>query len=173
MPRELSPVAAIPFPHILGISNAFVRLRRFLNRRELADSIGREVAAACLATYRGFGVGIGEASLGSREQDAVLEQQAILSREEGDWLKSVWGEPPAPVDGQTAPERLWASTLTVDSRIAERMRLFEITTQNESAARAIVVPEEMVEGWIKGKLRGLYRWAAGSAAEKGPVWDGL
>ena len=44
IPAELGPAAPIPFPHVLGFSNTPTRLVRFLNRRKLADDIGREVA---------------------------------------------------------------------------------------------------------------------------------
>lgn len=157
IPAEFSPSTIIPFPHRLGFSQTFVRLGRFLNRRKLADDIGREVAAVCFAAARDW-----------READGQYEQQLIMEHEERDWPKSTWKEeePSAEEDAKATPEpkkeRIWASTMVVDPRIAQRMRRFEILPEDEQRAKAIVVPEEEVEGWIKGSLRSLWRWGASS-----------
>ncbi|KAI0485090.1 mitochondrial import inner membrane translocase subunit Tim54 [Xylariaceae sp. FL0804] len=179
IPAEFSPSAPIVFPHILGFSNTFVRLRRFLNRRRLADDIGREVAAACFATAREY-----REDGGAEEAEAGAEQQTALAAEEGDWPKSVWKEEEvaaAPQEGEgegdgAAPppprrpaEKIWTRPLVLDPRISERMRRFEITPEEEARAREIVVPEEEVEGWIKGSLRGLWRWAT-TKPEPMPTW---
>ncbi|KAI0850607.1 mitochondrial import inner membrane translocase subunit Tim54 [Daldinia vernicosa] len=165
IPAEFSPSAPIPFPHILGFSNTFIRLRRFLNRRHLADDIGREVAAACLAAAREF------------REDADLtraEQQTVLEHEERDWPKAIWKED-KPKEGEekkvsaTPQEKIWTRPIVLDPRIAMRMRRFEIQPEEEARAREIVVPEEEVEGWIKGSLRSLYRWAI-SKPEPNPSW---
>ena len=47
--------------------------------------------------------------------------------------------------------------VVLDPRIAERMRRFELTPDDEARAATIVVPEEEIEGWIKGGLRSLGR----------------
>lgn len=166
IPGEFSPSAPIPFPHILGFSNTFIRLRRFLNRRYLADDIGREVAAVCLAAAREY------------REDADLtrsEQQTVLEQEERDWPKSVWKDE-KPKEGEEKattttppPEKIWASPIVLDPRIAMRMRRFEIQPEEELRAREIVVPEEEIEGWIKGSFRSLYRWAV-SKPEPNPSW---
>ncbi|OTA57623.1 hypothetical protein K449DRAFT_386119 [Hypoxylon sp. EC38] len=166
IPGEFSPSAPIPFPHILGFSNTFIRLRRFLNRRYLADDIGREVAAVCLAAAREY------------REDVDLtrsEQQTVLEQEERDWPKSVWkDEKPKEGEGKAvtttpSPEKIWASPIVLDPRIAMRMRRFEIQPEEEARAREIVVPEEEIEGWIKGSFRSLYRWAI-SKPEPNPSW---
>ncbi|KAH8650049.1 mitochondrial import inner membrane translocase subunit tim-54, partial [Xylariales sp. PMI_506] len=152
IPTEFSPSTAIEFPHLLGFTNTFIRLGRFMNRRRLADDIGREVAAVCLAharEYRGD-TGAGES-----------EQQAALDHEEKDWPKSVWKEEESKdAEGAAQPskEKVWTNPMVLDSRISERMRRFEILPEDETRARQIVVPEEEIEGWIKGSLRSLYRW---------------
>ncbi|KAL7628393.1 mitochondrial import inner membrane translocase subunit tim54 [Parahypoxylon ruwenzoriense] len=159
IPTEFSPSAPIEFPHILGFSNTLIRLRRFLNRRRLADDIGREVAAVCLAAAREYSEGT-----------ALLpsEQETALEHEEKNWVKSVWKEDDQkPKEGESEtttsvalpPEKIWASPLVLDPRIGMRMRRFEILPDDEDRARVIKVPEEEVEGWIKGSLRSLYRWA--------------
>ncbi|KAJ9138487.1 hypothetical protein NKR23_g8541 [Pleurostoma richardsiae] len=170
IPSELGPSAPVPFPHILGFLNTPTRLRRFLTRRYLADQIGREVAAVCLCTYREFR----EADSVSTNVDAEWEQQLVLAHEEKDWVKSVWKEAAAddakpttgPGDGEGAAprsdvtERIWAKPVVVDTRIGMRMRRFEILPEDEDRARKIVVPEEEIEGWIKGSLRQAWRWGA-------------
>ncbi|OAA64874.1 mitochondrial import inner membrane translocase subunit tim-54 [Cordyceps fumosorosea ARSEF 2679] len=163
IPDQLQPSTAIPFPHRLGFRHTFVRLGWFLNRRALADDIGREVAAVCFAASRDYA---------PRDADGAAEQQRLLDHEERNWQKSVWAPdvPPKPEDDTRTPEekarppkeRIWASPLLLDERVAQRMRRFEIEPEREAAARAIVVPEEAVEGFIKGSLRGLWRWGVRS-----------
>ncbi|KAI1504574.1 mitochondrial import inner membrane translocase subunit Tim54 [Biscogniauxia marginata] len=174
IPAEFSPSTPVTFPHILGFSNTFVRLRRFLNRRHLADDIGREVAAVCLAAAREY------------REDATAtgesEQQTALAEEEKDWPKPVWKEqttetkpkPREEVAGADAdaapPEKIWTRPVVLDPRIAMRMRRFEIRPEDEARAREIVVPEEEVEGWIKGSLRGLWRWAMAKPEPPKSAW---
>ncbi|KAI0478329.1 mitochondrial import inner membrane translocase subunit Tim54 [Xylaria cf. heliscus] len=152
IPAEFSPSAPVQFPHILGFTNTFIRLGRFLNRRRLADDIGREVAAVCLATAREY-----------REEVSAdeSEQAAALAWEEKDWPKSVWKEPKKDdAEAPTQPaEKIWTSPVVLDPRIAMRMRRFEISPEDETRARAIVIPEEEVEGFLKGGMRNLWRWA--------------
>ncbi|KAI2629472.1 mitochondrial import inner membrane translocase subunit Tim54 [Xylaria nigripes] len=161
IPDEFSPSTSIQFPHILGFSNTFIRLGRFLNRRRLADDIGREVAAVCLATAREYRDHINDTSLESES-----EQASALAWEENDWPKSVWKEAPQDEDEKKRdapatplPEKIWTSPIVLDTRIATRMRRFELRPEDETRAREIVVPEEEVEGFIKGSLRSLWRWA--------------
>ena len=164
IPSEFSPSAPLPFPHRLGFSQTFVRLAWFLNRRKLADSIGRDVAAVCYGTARDWR---------STEEDQY-EQQLVHKEEEKNWPKSVWKG----VDEEEKKEReeanlppkelVWTNPLTMDSRIASRMRRFEISPELEVKAANIKVPEEEVEGWIKGKLRGLWRWSTTPRKTTGP-----
>lgn len=163
IPAEFSPSTVLPFPHRLGFSHTFVRLGWFLNRRKLADEIGRDIAAVCFAASRGW-----------REEDGQYEQQTVLIKEENNWPKSVFKEaiegPAEPEDPDAAPkppkEMIWASPLKVDSRVMERMRRFEILPEDEARVAKIVVPEEEVEGFIKGSLRSLVRWGVNSWNKK-------
>lgn len=156
IPAELTPSALIRQPHILGFLNTPTRMRRYFNRRALADDVGREVAAACLAAYRDFRELPDAAADG-----AQWEQQQALDWEERDWIKSVWKEEAEQADAkEPAPEKIWTRPVVMDSRIGMRMRRFEMRPDEEVRVRAIVVPEEEVEGWIKGNLRELYRWGA-------------
>lgn len=165
IPADFSPAANIPFPHRLGFRHTFVRLGWFLNRRKLADNIGRDVAAVCFAASREW-----------READGQFEQQLVLKHEEKDWPGSTWKDEKPDEDDEQKPkplapkEKIWTSPLAVDPRIAERMRRFELTADDEARARAIVVPEEEVEGFIKGSFRKLFRWGARSLSStpRGP-----
>jgi len=171
IPAEFSPSVPIQFPHILGFMNTFIRLGRFLNRRHLADDIGREVAAVCFATAREY-----REEPSNDDDPPQPEQLNALSREEKDWPKSVWKEAKKEAEEVTtttttttageekkdsAPkhEQIWTKPVVLDPRIAMRMRRFELQPDDEARARATVVPEEEVEGWIKGHLRSLWRWA--------------
>ena len=163
LPSEIGPSTPISFPHILGFLNTPRRLYRFLNRRALADQIGRETAAIILATYRpynstsdpapatSFPSDDAEDSPQNHSQDTAqtAEQQTALFEEEKEWHKS------ARVRVEGEPERTWLEPIVLDPRIAARMRRFELTPEDEARARSIIVPEEEVEGWIKGGLRSL------------------
>jgi len=161
LPQEFDPSTPISFPHILGFLNTPKRLYRFLNRRKLADSIGRETAAIILSNYRPYhtSTAVGESSFteDQAEQDdtpnapQIAEQQTALVEEEKEWHKSVR------VRKEGEPERTWLDPIVLDPRIAERMRRFELSAEDEARARSIVVPEEEIEGWIKGSLRKLGR----------------
>jgi mitochondrial import inner membrane translocase subunit TIM54 len=59
-PSILGPSSAISFPHILGFLNTPTRIYRFLNKRKLADEVGRETVAAVLALYEPYGMESGE-----------------------------------------------------------------------------------------------------------------
>ncbi|KAI0391053.1 mitochondrial import inner membrane translocase subunit Tim54, partial [Xylariaceae sp. FL0594] len=173
IPAEFSPSAPIQFPHILGFLNTFIRLGRFLNRRHLADDIGREVAAVCLATAREYR----EEPSSDGDEPAQPEQLNALSWEEKDWPKSVWKEAKKQEEAAAAVaatgstttteeeaktkkhEPIWTKPIVLDPRIAMRMRRFELRPDDEARAREIKVPEEEIEGWMKGHLRLLWRWA--------------
>jgi len=166
LPTEFDPSTPISFPHILGFLNTPKRLYRFLNRRVLADSIGRETAAIILSTYRPYHTTSNptaedassfasedNVSPGSEAQETAqtAEQQSALIAEEKEWHKSTRKR----VEGE--PERTWLEPMVLDPRIAARMRRFELSAEDEARAKTIVVPEEEIEGWIKGGIRSLSR----------------
>ena len=178
LPAEFDPSTPISFPHILGFLNTPKRLYRFLNRRVLADSIGRETAAIILSTYRPYNT-TSDPQLSSSFSDdqeespqakgqnsaQIAEQQTALIGEEKEWHKNARKR----VEGES--ERTWLEPVVLDPRIAARMRRFELSAEDEVRARSIVVPEEEIEGWIKGGLRSLGRrgmQAIGFAKEKKP-----
>ncbi|KAK5987334.1 Mitochondrial import inner membrane translocase subunit tim54 [Cladobotryum mycophilum] len=163
IPAEFAPSAPVAFPHRLGFRHTFVRLGRFFNRRKLADDIGREVAAVCFAAARDW-----------READGQFEQQLVLQHEESDWPSATWKDEVPTEDEKKAAEppkeKIWASPLVVDSRLMHRMRRFEMTPEDEARAAQIKVPEEEIEGWIKGSFRSMFRWgvSAFESKPKGP-----
>jgi mitochondrial import inner membrane translocase subunit TIM54 len=182
LPAELDPSAPISFPHVLGFLNTPKRLYRFLNRRIIADSIGRETAAIILSTYRPYHTTTTSSrfpdepdqssqSLDHEPAPQGAEQQLVLIEEEKEWHKN------ARVRKEGEPERTWLEPVVLDSRIANRMRRAELTPEDEAKANSIVVTEEEIEGWIKGGLRklrrrGLAALGFGSEKKKAPAVEG-
>ena len=122
-------------PHILGFRNTPLRIYRFLNRRYLADSVGRDVASAVLASYRPYSTVTaqesgdeGAASAGSSE---VSEATRMLDFEEKDWYKLVRR------DREPHEESVWIEETKVDERVAGRMRAFQLTAEDEDRAKRI------------------------------------
>ena len=163
IPAEFHPSAPIEFPHVLGFASTFTRFKWFLNRRKLADSIGRDVAAVCFAVSRGWEGAEGE----------EYPQLKALEHEEKYWPKFVWEPEPEtkPEEGaeevkKPAKEKVWPVPVVADPRIVGRMRRFELLPEHEQYAAEAVVPEEEVEGWVKGSLRHLWRWGASQFGSK-------
>lgn len=162
LPSSFDPSIPISFPHILGFTHTPLRLYRFLNRRNLADAIGRETAAIILSNYRpyhttptapgsSFSPSFDDLPGVVSDDPRLSEQATVLAEEEKDWHKATRKR----VGNE--PERTWLENMVLDPRIAGRMRKAELSTEDEARANQIVVPEEEIEGWIKGSLRGLWR----------------
>ncbi|EMD01175.1 hypothetical protein BAUCODRAFT_49367, partial [Baudoinia panamericana UAMH 10762] len=132
-PETIGPSAPIRFPHILGIRNTPIRVYRFLNRRYLADAVGRDVAAAVLASsYRPY------THVAQKDEDSapgvertVPEQTQVLAHEEKEWWKTV-REP-----RKEHEESVWIEEVVLDERLAARMRKFELSGEDEVRARRI------------------------------------
>ncbi|KAI9683829.1 MAG: mitochondrial import inner membrane translocase subunit tim54 [Trizodia sp. TS-e1964] len=135
LPQTIGPSTALPFPHILGFFNTPVRVYRFMTRRWLAESIGRETAAVVLGTFRPFQELRADASASSTEGGSRLEQEELLAAEELEWHKSVRVREDA--EQQQQRERVWLDPVVLDSRIAERMRRFELSAEDERAAHSM------------------------------------
>jgi mitochondrial import inner membrane translocase subunit TIM54 len=166
IPSCFDPSVPISFPHILGFVNTPLRLHRFLNRRHLADAIGRETAAIVLSNYRSyyttapapsssFSSPFGDSPGVVADDPRFSEQATVLAEEEKDWHKAIHKHT------ENEPERTWLEDMVLDPRIAGRMRRAELSQEDEERAKQIIVPEEEIEGWIKGSLRGL--WRSGNA----------
>jgi import inner membrane translocase subunit TIM54 len=139
LPAELPPTTVINFPHLLGFLNTPIRIYRYLNKRKVADDVGREVVAACFAAYRPFerksGVSASsvfaeddaspssaphqeEADPASAVEKEGWEQEQTLKFEEKDWHKSVRK------NHDPTKESVWVDGMVLDPRIAGRMRRF-------------------------------------------------
>lgn len=153
IPDELEPSQPIYQQHLLGFLKTPQRIYNFLNRRHLADQIGRETAAIVLAAYRPYeqdssfvttSSDLGADSIATRapENDAdagivqtaqTWEQQSQLKVEEHTWHKSV--RKPRK-EGDTT-EQIWMNDVVLDNRIGERMRKFVLDPAEELRASRI------------------------------------
>lgn len=124
-PPILGPSIGIPFPHILGFRNTPIRMYRFLNRRKVADDIGRQVASAVLAAHRPY-----ETTTGG-DEEAGSEVQSVLQHEESNWWKTTHKP------REAHEEAVWIEKCVVDERVVGRMRKFEILAEDEEKAKAI------------------------------------
>lgn len=169
IPHEFSPSTAVEFPHVLGFTSTPKRFGWFLNRRKLADSIGREVAAVCFAVSADW----------PEDGSGEYPQVKLLEHEERNWVKSVWkdekedkdnsGDEAAKTVVERPKEKIWPVPIVTDPRIMSRMRKFELLSEHEAIAKGVVVPEEEIEGWIKGSFRQLFRW--GASQWQGKHWE--
>lgn len=160
-PQSFEGSVPIHFPHLLGFLNTPIRLYRYLNRRYLADDIGREVAGVVLASYsRPYRDDLVPAessdspvapSAAATSDDITTdlssrayEQQGILAEEEKEWHKSVHKRDAVPANGDS--EREWLDDIVVDPRIASRMHRYTLSPEEESRAQRIAVGEEYIRG---------------------------
>ncbi|KAL9048718.1 MAG: hypothetical protein Q9162_007579 [Coniocarpon cinnabarinum] len=158
-PVELTPSTPIAFPHLLGFLKTPIRMWRFINRRYDADAIGRQTAAAVLASHRSFhqnepSVSTSsfhpESSSGTDAQVATdaqrhsWEQQDMLQHEESDWPKSVRKRP----EDEGERELEWLDSMVLDDRLAARMRLFEVDQENEERADRIARGAKGIPGRV-------------------------
>lgn len=145
IPADLGPSVPIAFPHILGFFNTPIRMYRFLTQRHLADDVGRQTAATVLATYRPFREPSASASMAESETKNQWEQEALLEHEESSWHKSARDRS----KDEEGKEREWLDDMVLDQRIAERMRLFEVTSEDEERARRIGQGGAGIPGHVK------------------------
>ncbi|KIW12950.1 hypothetical protein PV08_08137 [Exophiala spinifera] len=154
IPGTFEPSQPIHQQHLLGFLKTPQRIYNFLNRRHLADQIGRDTAAIVLANYRPYQHGSSvSSSLSSAEDlDAIpvatrapeldaastspsqeWEQQQLLKSEEVYWHKSIR----KPRKEGDESEQIWLSDMVIDSRIGERMRRFELSAEEDDRANRI------------------------------------
>ncbi|KAL8770064.1 MAG: hypothetical protein Q9209_004102 [Squamulea sp. 1 TL-2023] len=142
-PKTLPPTTVLPLPHLLGFLNTPTRIYRFLNRRHLADETGREVAALVLANYiHAWDAHSDPMDKGARDTDDTRpktktdipmiqqrwEPEGLLEEEERDWHKVAWKR------YQGEPERIWRNSMVIEPRIGERMRWFDLASDQEDKA---------------------------------------
>jgi import inner membrane translocase subunit TIM54 len=159
-PQALGPTAIVPFPHLLGFWNFPIRMYRFLNRRQVADDIGRQTAAAVLGAYRPFEVAGETANVGGMdgESSSQWEQQRLLAYEEENYHKTARDRS----KDEAGKERVWLDDMVLDPRIAERMRRFVIDAEVEERANSL--PAEVKESWLSSL------WPK---EQKKGAWEGL
>lgn len=158
LPQSFEGSTPIPFPHILGFLNTPIRLYRYMNRRHLAENIGREVAGVVLASYsRPYQDGYlssetidspiapsAEGDIPTGLSSRTYEQQDILAGEEQEWHKSIHKRDPVPENGDS--EREWLDDIVLDPRIASRMHRYTLSSDEESRAQRIAAGEEYIRG---------------------------
>lgn len=135
-PQALGPAATVALPHLLGFFNFPIRMYRFLNRRKVADAAGRETAAAVLGAYRPYH------TLNDGGDGMQWEQQQFLTHEEPEWHKT------AKERKDDEGEREWLDDMVIDPRIGERMRKFELNSEEEERAKHL--PMGGGDSWFTG-----------------------
>jgi import inner membrane translocase subunit TIM54 len=159
-PRALGPSTVVPFPHLLGFWNFPIRMYRFLNRRQVADEIGRQTAAAVLATYRPYHAP-GESTATFDNEDppegSQWEQVGLLRVDESEWHKTARER-----KEDDERERVWLDEMVIDPRIGERMRRFALDADAEERARR--VPSVEGPSWFQSL------WPK---KEQKPAWEAL
>ncbi|KEF56080.1 uncharacterized protein A1O9_07661 [Exophiala aquamarina CBS 119918] len=155
IPSQLEPSQPIHQQHLLGFLKTPQRMYNFLNRRHLADQIGRETAAIVLAASRPYeqttsfattsaGLEADPVATRAPENDAdtdagivqtgqTWEQQTVLANEERAWHKSV-RKPRKECD---ITEQIWTKDVVLDTRVGERMRRFALQPEEEARANRI------------------------------------
>ena len=174
----MNPSLPLPLPHLLGFLNTPRRLYRFLTRRQLADSTGRSVAALVLATQsRSYNQSANYASAIDPDESSpsagtssevksialvkeTWEQEATLREEERDWHKSAWKANDPESETQ---ERVWQEPMVIDNRIGQRMRKFELPSDEDENAIRIDAQKRQEAASIIQKLR---EWTGWSEREK-------
>jgi len=132
-PLALGPSTVISLPHLLGFLNFPIRMHRFLNRRKVADEIGRQTAAAVLGAYRPFHTSAETTALSDEDSinSSTWEQDRLLVHEESEWHKTARER-----KGNEQEERVWLDKMVIDARIGERMRKFELEAEIEERAKS-------------------------------------
>lgn len=160
LPTHFEPSSAIPHRHILGFLNTPTRIYRFLNQRTVADSVGRQTASIVFGLHRPYqqhhsdpSDTTQDASPTTRDTDSQpsetqgngergWEQQSLLQVEEAEWHKSAR----KPLKDEAERERVWTDDVVMDPRIAERMRVFELSAEDEERAKRIAMGLEKADG---------------------------
>lgn len=140
-PDLIGPSVGISMPHILGFRHTPLRMYRFLTRRHLADDAGRDVASAVMASYRPYDtvdVPRGDDAAVSADAGRVSEASRVLDHEEKDWYKLVNRA------REPHEESVWIDDVKLDERLAQRMRAFQLTAEDEDRAKRIGEGKEKV-----------------------------
>lgn len=135
IPNTLGPSVAVPYPVIFGFRNTPIRMWRFLNQRHDADQVGRQVAAAILASQTPYQqvekptYDVGSPTASSNSSALCWEQEDVLQDEEWGWHKSFRKRD----EKEPEKERVWLDPVVMDSRIASRMAKFMVPVAGEAS----------------------------------------
>lgn len=131
IPSTIGPSTPVSFPHLLGFRNTPIRIYRFLNRRFLADDIGRQVASAVLASHRPYST-TSTASFDDESSASSAHEVSTTSQpEERNWWKTTFRE------REPHEESVWIEPCVVDERVTSRMSRFELSADEEARAARI------------------------------------
>lgn len=164
-PPILGPSTPIPYPHILGFFNFPIRIYRFLNKRHLADDIGRQVAAAAIGIYRPYESDPSPTEFSpdapgefyppptsTLQPDTSSEDQSEAGQSQPQRPLGIPGEQQSILAREEsewhksvrkrdadAPgmERVWLDDVVLDPRIAARMQRFELTAEDDQRAQRL------------------------------------
>lgn len=142
-PDILGPSEPIPMPHLLGFFNFPTRIYRYLRKRDLAETIGQQTAAAVLAVYQPY-MADGQRASGfidaspsvqlDGETSGDNEIKEALQHEESEWHKTIRNREGPPDEGK---EFTWTDQMVLDPRITSRMRRFVLTDEELDRARSL------------------------------------
>lgn len=135
-PSNIGPSTPVFFPHLLGFRNTPIRIYRFLNRRVLADDIGRQVASAVLASHRPYTTVSSSDDASASVQGSTSEVATVSQHEERDWWKTTYRE------REPHEESVLIEPCVVDERLASRMSRFEMSAEEEARASRIGAGKE-------------------------------
>jgi import inner membrane translocase subunit TIM54 len=163
-PLALGPSTVVPFPHLLGFWNFPIRIYRFLNRRQVADEVGRQTAAAVLGEYRTYHAP--NENVATMDHDEPFdgsqwEQEGLLRLDELEWHKTARQR-----KEDDENERVWLDDMVIDPRIGERMKKFALGAETEEQANRASIEER--EPWFKS----LWPKKEEKKQEK-KAWEGL
>jgi mitochondrial import inner membrane translocase subunit TIM54 len=175
-PTIFQPSIPIHQQHLLGFLKTPQRIYNFLNRRHLADRVGRETAALVLEAHRPYQMDETFASSSTADLD-TNRLATKMPENDADTANLPKTENDHPFDNvQTSEiheqqsvlrdeeqywhksvrkpkkidpdvERIWMGEMVLDPRIASRMRRFEVDAEEEARAERIGRGEE------KGRAR--------------------
>ena len=188
IPRTLTPVVPLPFPHILGFLNTPIRMYRYLTQRHLADNVGCAVADMVLARSTRSWEKMSDFSSSidpdrpmttDAEAGAIVtsgtrwEQQCMHEEEEKEWHKSARTANPPDQEGK---QRVWQEDMTIDDRIGERMTTFVNSLAAEDKAKIMAEEEaRAVAGQAQQPdwLQSIKMWTGWSEDDRGVVrgWE--
>lgn len=133
-PPIVGPSTAVSFPHLLGFRNTPIRIWRFLNRRVLADDVGRQVASVILAAHRPYSTVSSTDDAGASTESSIAsvsEVATVAQPEERNWWKTTYRE------RESHEESVWIEPCIVDERLTARMSRFELSAEEEARANRI------------------------------------